>query len=576
MNKEIKIYLILLFSFLFWGISAQEYNNIDSLELAMIQETDGLKKLNIFIELNSLVLYFDPDEALENANQIIDMANNIDSPESEIMGYLQLGAIFFDKSDYKTSLDNANKANVLSSELNLDSEFAESLLLIARILSVIGETEKSSQLNFQALKIVEELDDRKGMVKAYGQIGNSFFYQENYNKAGEYYLLSLELANKINDLQGISKGLNNVAAVYSQNGEFVNVEFNIRKSIAINKRIGDRILEGINYINLGSLYNTQESYDSAFHYFNKGNAIFQEFHNIPRITSFNSIMSSYYSGIGKIDSSLYYANIALEIAQEHKLKRSIYTAASRLHNIYSSQEDYKNAHKYGMLSFFMKDSLIIENNSIRLSQMELFYELDKDEQKKEAMRQRRDLIYIIVVSSSIFLMILVFVIILSRNKLSKKNQEIEKTHLKLELEFRNRELASNSMNLIRRNEILSSVSDKLIEIQNEAKGKETQLAINQITQELQKITDHNIWDEFKTRFNQVYSCFYTELLKDFPDLTPNEQKLCAFLRLNMSTKEISKLTGQRVNAIEIARTRLRKKLNIAHTKANLVSFLSKF
>jgi DNA-binding CsgD family transcriptional regulator len=68
--------------------------------------------------------------------------------------------------------------------------------------------------------------------------------------------------------------------------------------------------------------------------------------------------------------------------------------------------------------------------------------------------------------------------------------------------------------------------------------------------------------------------FYKKLINQFPDLSPNEQKICAFLRLNMSTKEISELTGQGVNALEIARTRLRKKLGITNTKTNLVSFIS--
>jgi hypothetical protein len=57
--------------------------------------------------------------------------------------------------------------------------------------------------------------------------------------------------------------------------------------------------------------------------------------------------------------------------------------------------------------------------------------------------------------------------------------------------------------------------------------------------ELQKTTDDKIGNEFDLRFKQVHGEFYEKLLARFPDLTPNEQKICAFLRLNMTTKEIS-------------------------------------
>jgi len=72
----------------------------------------------------------------------------------------------------------------------------------------------------------------------------------------------------------------------------------------------------------------------------------------------------------------------------------------------------------------------------------------------------------------------------------------------------------------------------------------------------------------------VHKDFYDALLRRFPELTPSELKLCAFLKLNMTTKEISELTGQRLNTLENARYRLRQKLGITNSEANLVTFLA--
>ena len=70
------------------------------------------------------------------------------------------------------------------------------------------------------------------------------------------------------------------------------------------------------------------------------------------------------------------------------------------------------------------------------------------------------------------------------------------------------------------------------------------------------------WQEFETHFNQVHAHFYQRLMTKFPTLTSNEKKLCAFIRLNLSTKEICAITQHSQKSIEIARTRLRQKLNL--------------
>jgi hypothetical protein len=82
-----------------------------------------------------------------------------------------------------------------------------------------------------------------------------------------------------------------------------------------------------------------------------------------------------------------------------------------------------------------------------------------------------------------------------------------------------------------------------------------------------------LWKEFECRFQQVHEQFYKTLTERFPDLTPSERRLCAFLKLNMTTKEISAMTRQNAKSIDVARTRLRKKLNLTGTDQNLITFL---
>ena len=99
--------------------------------------------------------------------------------------------------------------------------------------------------------------------------------------------------------------------------------------------------------------------------------------------------------------------------------------------------------------------------------------------------------------------------------------------------------------------------------------------IAEISKELRNNTNDKILNEFSQRFQEVHAGFYEKLLSKYPDLTQSELKLCAFLRLNMSTKDISELTGQQITSIDTARYRLRKKLALSGSDGNLVTFLTK-
>jgi DNA-binding CsgD family transcriptional regulator len=129
------------------------------------------------------------------------------------------------------------------------------------------------------------------------------------------------------------------------------------------------------------------------------------------------------------------------------------------------------------------------------------------------------------------------------------------------------------MYLIRKNELINNVAERLLNFEKTSLP-ENQKVIHDIIMDLQKEADNDTWKEFELRFNQVHSEFYSNLRKLYPTLSPADEKLCAFLRLNMSSKEIAAITQQSIKSVEVARARLRKKLNLTNTNSNLVTHLS--
>jgi hypothetical protein len=127
---------------------------------------------------------------------------------------------------------------------------------------------------------------------------------------------------------------------------------------------------------------------------------------------------------------------------------------------------------------------------------------------------------------------------------------------------------------VKNNEFILSISKRLKDILSNTSTKNQGL-VNELIKEIEFDASANQWEEFEIRFQQVHTDFYKNLGKRFPDLTSNELRLCAFLRLNLSTKDIGAITYQTTNSITVARWRLRQKFGL-QKEESLSAFLAQF
>jgi DNA-binding CsgD family transcriptional regulator len=155
---------------------------------------------------------------------------------------------------------------------------------------------------------------------------------------------------------------------------------------------------------------------------------------------------------------------------------------------------------------------------------------------------------------------------------------VEKEKLvQLELDFKNRQLASYALVETQNNELLlqtiAGLKEVLLGMNQRDKTKSDKL--REIIKELQQYTRGNSWDEFRLHFEAVHPSFEEKLMAAFPDLSPNDIKICAFIKLNLSSKEIAAITFREPRSIESARNRLRMKLGLTK-EMSIHAFLSKF
>jgi len=185
---------------------------------------------------------------------------------------------------------------------------------------------------------------------------------------------------------------------------------------------------------------------------------------------------------------------------------------------------------------------------------------------------------------SIILIVTFLVIYLQRGRLKKnkmiakqekmlseanlRNKELENRNLLSELEYKNKEVVNFALHIVEKNDFLEQLQKTIAESDKQKNFKQ----INKLI--VQNLSIEKDRKEFKANVENVNEAFFLKLEEKFPKLTKNEKRLCALLRLNLSSKEIANVQNISPSSVNINRHRLRKKLNISKEE-NLSEFLNK-
>ena len=147
--------------------------------------------------------------------------------------------------------------------------------------------------------------------------------------------------------------------------------------------------------------------------------------------------------------------------------------------------------------------------------------------------------------------------------------KLKNEQLSSDMDSKNRELAVSTMSLIKKDELLALIKDDLKQSSTEGSTKNIKSVISTITK---NITQEDSWTVFKEAFDNADTDFLKKVKQAHPSLTPNDLRLCAYLRLNLSSKEIAPLLNISVRSVEIKRYRLRKKMDLSHEQG-LVEYI---
>lgn len=580
-----RIPYLAIFLLLILQLSAQKISIIDSLLVEQRNTHDVNKKISLYFELSDLYINQNPDTSRVLVKKALRLARDLGSDKDIGKAHLKLGLL----NVRVDSLDNAiyeyEESIVYYEKIDDFESICDVLIILGNIYYVKGNYPRAMQKYNDALQLTQKINYVEKLPHCYNNFGVVYHSQKNYAQSLDYFTQAVTLFNELNDSLHVALTMGNIGSIYiNLNSLDIAGEY-FSKALSGYQKLNDKEGEVLTLLHLSEIQIKNEQPDSALILISKADSLFRtisaEFRG-PKAIRYADIQYKYaytYTIINEWEKSLLHLDSCYYVAKKSRLNAVLVESSKLLSDVYEKIGNVDSSYSYFKIYKHYSDSLINEDNIRNMAQMEFEFEYEQQmieselrEKEKQVAENRRTLILIIIVVC-LFFALIIFVLLLKLEKNKKTKINIERLRLKDELEYKNKELTTHMLYLLKKNEFILSISEKLKKIIPNIKVQNKK-SIAEIVNELTAGSSSDTWKEFEIRFQEVHTSFFKNLNAAHPDLSPNEHRLCAFLRLNMSSKDISAITYQSVNSIEMARFRLRKKLEI-DSNEHLINYLSR-
>jgi DNA-binding CsgD family transcriptional regulator len=569
----------------------------------------------------------DPEEAILLADQIYNSASskqdtlNMARAMRAKANGLQLIS-FFDSAiqviDYAIQL----------SENELRCEYALSLNVKAQILRKQGKFIEALDLLFPALKRLSKCYKGEEVLNTLYLISLCYDRLELYSRAIYTLNVMSSLAEILDNNVYLFRSYNTAFMIFTKSGK--RPEPLMEKMISTAKESNDLSLELTAYNNLAAHY-TRVNNDSAAEYcYLKAYEIVHQLNNQQNKSIIALNLCVFYNRIGRWDlaepyfkesqslkeyisednwkglyyffESIYYRkNAKMNLAQE-SLEKSLqimekqnnYPLLLNIHrqsaNFYRERGNFEKAY-YHMNRLQEVQAVLDENeqdNEVNRLYYSVLLDLEKEKAKtimlrNENLEKQSDIFILLIVVSVFSLLVISMLFYFFSNRFRNRILRIEeqkesllaaRLRLSKELSARNKEIAAVVLNQVMHNEQSLDVIQKLRKI-GEQSSKEIQKELYELASLLASSQNKNIWNEFEKYFKQLNPEFFSRLTSKHENLTSRDLRYSALISLQISSKEMSLITGMTLQSIHVLRSRLRNKLGL-DKDADLAVYLSSF
>lgn len=476
------------------------------------------------------------------------------------------------RSEPQKSLSYSQEALKLSRELGLPIQEALSLNAQGVVYYYISEYDQALEYFFKVLAIYTDLADVNRMSSTYTNIGNCYEKLMASKEALKYQTMALDLINKTDNLSLKASILNNIGNIHIQSFDYKTALSFLEESLKIKKQLGDSARLPYGYQNIGICHLRLNEYHDGIDYLDSANMLFKKINSLADQSNVLIELAIAYLALRHQQKAKAYLDTAIYMSREVGNLNSEMLAYLQLSEMYEDMGEIQKSFANFKMYSEIKDTLFTADREKRILELNTLYELEKRNNILVALQlkvnKEQQLKTIAIISGSFILLLLllaVFHIKLRGKHQIQKDQltQLEKERQSQTIELKNRELMTSHLQQLQKKELLEKINEKIVCL---AKGGD--YASDKKFKELKSIVKENLyfdtgWEQLKLHFESVHPQFFKDLKKSFPDLTANEKRHCAYIKLNLNTKEIAQLLNISDKSVQMARYRMKKKMTIA-------------
>jgi DNA-binding CsgD family transcriptional regulator len=533
----------------------------------------------------------------------------------------------------KQNADSSNYfANLLLSrdDLTADAEL-RAVLVKSKVLYRRDSIQKARVYLLQSERIIEDVADtwyllNYRMIRAYiSELSADFDDAINQNQMG------LELALAERDTAYLARFRNNLGLAYKAIGQYPDAVAQLKLAVPLFQALGQTAYANAVLLNIGATYIDIARYDSAKVYLERSSLFFKQNQSYYELASFYGNVANIaylednpkhaigllhkkltylnlaeaaatrptillklgafkdlaraHLALDQKDSAKWYYNKLYSIAQGEILLEYMTTASEGLSRILEERGLLDSALYYYKAYVSHRDSLQSQEGREKALQMKADFELSQilaQEKRtielKEIEKRQLVLIYTIVVLVLLALLLVVYAA-LQRTRKKQRERELaeltlkaEKRKLEHDMALKDKELTKKQVKLSESESRIESVLKELKEGLANIPG-ENQNILRSLAKRMEGRSTKNAMQALDYYLQESDTRLFEALSRKHPDLTRSELRLCAFIRLNLSSKEIATVMHQNANSLKMARYRMRKKMGL-DTNENLVAYLN--
>jgi len=518
---------------------------------------DDTTKVNRLIDLGKSFCAKENQKALFYLQEALFISNNLQYKKGIAYSYLWLGRVYYYKDEYELAENNLNKAIHLFKELKDNYGLAYCYFAFASISDLMGDYVDAMEQNQKVTEYARLANNDKLLAAGLFGIGATHLDRNEIEEALEYFSKALAIRQNLGDSAGIANIFNLIANTFEKQQKYDSALLFYEKGLAMRESLFDVRAVANSTYPMGILYIKMGQYDKAIASLERAKSIYIQLEDQTGLCISNTYLALALNFSGNTAKAKSLIQQSLADAKKFNNPSLIGDCYKVMAEMAVSEKKYRKAYELSLKMKTLSDSMAQLNKEIIIQDLEARYQLKNknnhiDLLESQASNQQKNIL-ILSISIIALTLIIILIIILFRLKAKSHTRQLkvfeqEKTILEQgerikekemqllqeSVETKNRDLATKAIEMLRINETIGEVINKLELMKNLHSGdQKISKHIKEIARELENQTNTNTWKEFDKIFKNIHTEFYDHLLEICPSLTASEIKIAALLKLNV-------------------------------------------